>query len=259
MATALFHDIVFGPVHSRRLGISLGVNLLPGDGKVCSFDCIYCECGYNAERRTTHRLPTRDEVREALYRKLYERHNNGEKLDVITFAGNGEPTMHPQFATIIDDTIALRDTYFPEAKVSVLSNSTRIDRKEVFDALCKVDNNILKLDSVFDDTIRLINVPVASKFSAAELIDHLCRFEGRLIVQTMFLQGTHEGNVVDNTTEREVSAWLQALQRIAPRQVMIYTIDRDTPEKNLHKASPEILDAIARRVKSLDIDTTVSY
>lgn len=254
----LFGEIVFGPVHSRRLGISLGVNLLPADGKVCTFDCIYCECGYNANRRTHTGLPDRKAVYEALEKRLIAMKEAGEGLNVITFAGNGEPTLHPQFPEIIDDTIKLRDTYFPEVKISVLSNATRIDDVRVFSALNKVDNNILKIDSVYDDTIRRINAPVALRFSAEELIERLCRFNGKLIVQTLFLQGEHNGAVIDNTTDREVEGWIAAIRRIAPQKAMVYTIDRETPEKNLRKVSPEKLNEIARRVEALGIEVSVS-
>ena len=259
MSTLLFREIVFGPVHSRRLGISLGINLLPADGKVCSFDCIYCECGYNSERHAHSGLPSREAVRESLKERLVAMHGRGEKLDVITFAGNGEPTLHPDFAAIIDDTLQMRDAYYPEAKVSVLSNATRIDRPDVFDALNRVDNNILKLDSTFDTTVRLINTPTSPSFTVEKLIEGLCRFKGNLIIQTLFLQGEHNGNVVDNATEEELLPWLDALRRIAPKEVMIYTIDRETPEKALRKASPETLDAIARRVEALGIKAQVSY
>lgn len=259
MSTLLFREIVFGPVHSRRLGISLGMNLLPVDGKVCSFDCIYCECGYNSERHAHSGLPSREEVSECLKNRLIAMHGRGEKLDVITFAGNGEPTLHPDFAAIIDDTLRLRDTYYPEAKVSVLSNATRIDRADVFAALNRVDNNILKLDSSLDKTVRLINSPASPSFTVEKLIDALCRFNGNLIVQTLFLQGRHNGTTVDNTTEEELRPWLDALRRIAPKEVMIYTIDRETPEKELRKAPPATLDAIARRVEALGIKAQVSY
>ena len=254
----LFGEIVFGPVHSRRLGISLGVNLLPADGKVCTFDCIYCECGYNANRRTHTELPDRKAVYEALEKRLAAMKEAGEELNVITFAGNGEPTLHPQFPEIIDDTIKLRDTYFPEVKISVLSNAARIDDAGVFSALNRVDNNILKIDSVYDDTIRRINAPVAQRFSAEELIERLCRFNGKLIVQTLFLQGEHNGAVIDNTTDREVEGWIGAIRRIAPQKVMVYTIDRETPEKNLRKVLPEKLNEIARRVEALGIEVSVS-
>lgn len=259
MSTILFDEIVFGPVHSRRLGVSLGMNLLPVDGKVCSFDCIYCECGYNVDHRAHKGLPTREEVYEALEKRLAAMHEKGERLDVITFAGNGEPTLHPQFAAIIDDTMALRNIYYPDAKVSVLSNATRIDRPDVFDALNKVDNNILKLDSCFDETVRLIDVPISASFSVEKLIEGLCRFKGNLIVQTLFLQGEHNGKIIDNTTEKELLPWLEALRRIAPQEVMIYTIDRETPEKALRKAAPEKLDEIARRVEAMGIKAQVSY
>lgn len=259
MSTILFDEIVFGPVHSRRLGVSLGMNLLPVDGKVCSFDCIYCECGYNIDHRAHKGLPTREEVYEALEKRLAAMHEKGERLDVITFAGNGEPTLHPQFAAIIDDTMVLRNIYYPDAKVSVLSNATRIDRPDVFDALNKVDNNILKLDSCFDETVRLIDVPISASFSVEKLIKGLCRFKGNLIVQTLFLQGEHNGKIIDNTTEKELLPWLEALRRIAPQEVMIYTIDRETPEKALRKAAPEKLDEIARRVEAMGIKAQVSY
>ena len=259
MSTILFDEIVFGPVHSRRLGVSLGMNLLPVDGKVCSFDCIYCECGYNIDHRAHKGLPTREEVYEALEKRLAAMHEKGERLDVITFAGNGEPTLHPQFAAIIDDTMVLRNIYYPDAKVSVLSNATRIDRPDVFDALNKVDNNILKLDSCFDETVRLIDVPASASFSVEKLIKGLCRFKGNLIVQTLFLQGEHNGKIIDNTTEKELLPWLEALRRIAPQEVMIYTIDRETPEKALRKAAPEKLDEIARRVEAMGIKAQVSY
>lgn len=259
MSTILFDEIVFGPVHSRRLGVSLGMNLLPVDGKVCSFDCIYCECGYNVDHRAHKGLPTREEVYEALEKRLAAMHEKGERLDVITFAGNGEPTLHPQFAAIIDDTMTLRNIYYPDAKVSVLSNATRIDRPDVFDALNKVDNNILKLDSCFDETVRLIDVPASASFSVEKLIEELCRFKGNLIVQTLFLQGEHNGKIIDNTTEKELLPWLEALRRIAPQEVMIYTIDRETPEKALRKAAPEKLDEIARRVEAMGIKAQVSY
>ena len=259
MSTILFDEIVFGPVHSRRLGVSLGMNLLPVDGKVCSFDCIYCECGYNVDHRAHKGLPTREEVYEALEKRLAAMHEKGERLDVITFAGNGEPTLHPQFAAIIDDTMALRNIYYPDAKVSVLSNATRIDRPDVFDALNKVDNNILKLDSCFDETVRLIDVPASASLSVEKLIEGLCRFKGNLIVQTLFLQGEHNGKIIDNTTEKELLPWLEALRRIAPQEVMIYTIDRETPEKALRKAAPEKLDEIARRVEAMGIKAQVSY
>ncbi|MCD7709967.1 MAG: radical SAM protein [Porphyromonadaceae bacterium] len=259
MATILYKDIVFGPVHSRRLGISLGVNLLPVDGKICSFDCLYCECGYNAGRRSNRGFPSCEEVRLALQKRLSDMRDRGDKLDVITFAGNGEPTLHPEFAQVIEDTRSLRNLYYPTAKVSVLSNATCIHRPNVFAALHKVDNNILKLDAGLDVTVRRINRPVSPSFSVATLVEELCRFQGNLIIQSLFLQGEHEGCLLDNTTEEELLPWMAAIRRIAPKEVMIYTIDRETPEKSLKKISPEKLDEIARRVEAMGIKTQVAY
>lgn len=176
MQTVLFHEIIFGPIHSRRLGISLGVNLLPVDGKLCSFDCVYCECGYNAQGVGKSGLPSSDRVEKELKSRLQSMHEAGEKLDVITFAGNGEPTLHPEFEKIIDTTLYLRDHYYPEAKISVLSNATRIHDESVFRALNRVDNNILKLDSLRPETVVLIDNPNDPHFDVNKVVDNLKRF-----------------------------------------------------------------------------------
>ncbi len=258
MATFLFDKVVFGPIRSRRLGWSLGVNLLPTDSKLCNFNCIYCECGWTGVKNGVKpRFNDKETVRRELEAKLRAIAANNEPLDVITFAGNGEPTMHPDFAEIIGFTIALRDQYTPEARVSVLSNATMIGRPGVFEALNRVDNNILKLDSAFDDTVRLIDNPLGN-YSVEEIIALLQKFNGRAIVQTMFLRGEYNGQTVDNTTEKELEAWLGALKRIAPKQVMIYTIDRDTPARDLHKVSHEELERIASKVRELGIECSVA-
>ncbi|MDR0939084.1 MAG: radical SAM protein [Mediterranea sp.] len=256
--TIIFPSPIFGPVQSRRLGVSLGINLLPDDGKFCNFDCVYCECGYNADRRPRQPLPTREEVRVALERRLKEMKADGPAPDVLTFAGNGEPTAHPRFAEIIDDTLALRDTYFPAAKVSVLSNATFIDRPAVFAALNKVDNNILKLDTASEEYIRLVDRP-QGKYSVRRTIEGMKAFRGNCVVQTMFLRGTFLGKSVDNTSDHFVLPWLEAVKEIAPRQVMIYTVDRDTPDHYLLKATPAELDRIAALVTAAGLDVSVSY
>lgn len=258
MSTIIYPSPIFGPVHSRRLGVSLGINLLPADGKLCSFDCIYCECGFNADFRPKKALPTREEVKEALEAKLKDMQANGPKPDVFTFAGNGEPTAHPQFAEIIDDTLALRDRYFPQAKVSVLSNSTFIHRPKVFQALNKVDNNILKLDTVNNDYIRAIDRP-AGNYDVNRIVEGMKAFQGNLIIQTMFMKGTCEGKSVDNTTDEYVLPWLETVKTIAPRQVMIYTIDRETPDHDLRKATREELDRILSLLQKEGISATASY
>mgnify|MGYP006332323989 FL=1 len=258
MATVIYPSPIFGPVHSRRLGVSLGINLLPADGKFCTFDCIYCECGFNGDHRPHQKLPTREEVRNALEARLKDMQENGPKPDVLTFAGNGEPTAHPHFAGIIADTLALRDQYFPEAKVSVLSNSTFIHKPEVFDALNKIDNNILKLDTIDAAYINKVDRPTGH-YDVAKIIECMKAFKGNLIVQTLFMKGTFEGENVDNTTDDYVLPWLEAVKEIAPRQVMIYTIDRETPAPDLLKATHEELDRIGEMVRAEGIPCSVSY
>ena len=230
------------------------------EGPRCSrcavIDCIYCECGW-AEGGHTPRFNPRERVRELLGEKLREMTSAGAPPDVITFAGNGEPTMHPHFEEIIDDTIALRDEICPTAKISVLSNATMIGRESVRRALLRVDNNILKLDSAFDQTVRLIDNPQGN-YSVARTVELMKLFEGKMIVQTMFLRGSYNGQVVDNTTEREVAAWLELIREIAPERVMVYTIDRDTPAPDLEKVSVEELRQIAERVQALGIECSVA-
>lgn len=254
----IFPSPIFGPVHSRRLGVSLGINLLPADGKICTFDCIYCECGFNADHRSKEKFPKREEVRAALEARLLDMQQNGPAPDVLTFAGNGEPTAHPHFPEIIEDTLALRDQYFPNAKVSVLSNATFIHRPDVFEALNRVDNNILKLDTVNEEYIRMVDRPNSS-YSVDEIIHYLKAFKGNCIVQTMFLKGSYQGIERNNTSYEYVLPWLETVKMIAPRQVMIYTIDRETPIHELQKATHEELDHIAELIKKAGIAVSVSY
>lgn len=256
MATFLFDSIVFGPIRSRRLGTSLGINLLPVSSKVCSFDCIYCECGWT-EKKEKGRLPSRIEVKKHLEEKLADMLKKNDPLDVITFAGNGEPTLHPEFAGIIDDSIELRNKYFPGAKIAVLSNSTMLHKPQVTEALKRVDQNILKLDSAFDSTIQRINQPRVD-FNAKELVENLKAFEGKLIIQTLFLRGAFDGKTIDNTTDAEVDGWLELVKAIKPQEVMVYTIARDTPAARLEKVSLKDLKAIAARVEALGIPVQVS-
>ena len=255
--TKLYPEIIYGPVRSRRLGVSLGVNLLPLHSKLCSFDCIYCECGWNSERRGTAGFNAREAVAEALETQLRRMALEGALPDVITFAGNGEPTMHPDFEGVIDDTLRLRDKYAPQAKVSVLSNATQLHRESVCRALRRVDNNILKLDSAFDATVEAINKPCGA-YRVADVVERIKAFDGSCIVQTMFLRGECDGRVIDNTTDEEVEAWLKLVQHIAPRSVMVYSIDRDTPCQTLERVSHEELCRIAERVEAAGIDCSAN-
>ncbi len=259
MATELHKSPIFGPVKSRRLGLSLGINLMPGDGKICTFDCIYCECGFNKERIPTLPRPAREEIKVALGNKLREMAEDGTLPDVLTFSGNGEPTGHPHFAGIIDDTIELRDKYCPNARVSVLSNATFIGKTDVREALMKVDNNILKLDTVCMEYIKLVDRPLQRHYDIREVIENMKKFNGHIIIQTMFMRGQLNGTDIDNTSEKYVETWLNAIKEICPQQVMIYTIDRDTPAVRLKKAEPKVLDCIKRQVEELGVACSVAY
>jgi wyosine [tRNA(Phe)-imidazoG37] synthetase (radical SAM superfamily) len=260
MGTFLFDKTVFGPVISRRLGVSLGINLLPNDRKLCSFDCIYCECGWNPSSSGSKPvLPTIIEVKTQLEQKLVQMSSTGQLPDVITFAGNGEPTMHPDFAEIIDNTLALRKQYAPKARVAVLSNSTMLHKPAVLAALNRVDDNILKLDSGIAETIQLLNAP-NKPVNLPLLVQQLQQFNGKLVIQTMFVEGNYKDLKIDNTTEQELDAWMDCIKAIMPERLMIYTIDRETPAQGLKKVTKSKLDDIALLVKArLDLQVDVSY
>ena len=258
MQTVLFTSTIFGPIHSRRLGTSLGINLMPNDGKICSFDCLYCEAGYNAQGPGTTGVAKRETLKKQLKAKLQAMHEAGEKLDVITFSGNGEPTLHPNFKEIVNDVINLRNHFFPEAKVSVLSNATMTGKPNVIAALKMVDNNILKLDSAVARTMRQINRPTSGNVLPAGIIEDLKAFGGKCIVQTIMIRGEFEGKHFDNTTDEELDALLKAYRQIAPREVMLYSIDRKTPADNLEKVSKEELKRIAQRFIDAGIKVKVN-
>ena len=253
----LFNDLVFGPLKSRRLGISLGVNLMPKAGKICSFDCIYCECGWNNAERDVHLIrPTKEAIEGALEQKLKELKGTTIEPESITFSGNGEPTLHPQFAEIVDIVIRLRELYCPKAVISVLTNGTMIGNEKVFNALNKIENNIVKLDGGTKECIEAINLP-NFKFDLEKYISQLKRFNGNLTIQTLFLRGEHNGKTIDNTTGNEVNQWIEHLKFIRPKRVMMYVIERATPEENLEKISKTELEAIAEKVKSIGIETEI--
>lgn len=246
MQRVLFHDTVFGPIHSRRLGVSLGVNLSPLDGKVCSFDCLYCEAGFNAQGIGTTGLPARELVRSLLRQKLAEMRAADAPLNVITFSGNGEPTLHPDFEGIVDDVLALRNEFYPNVKISVLTNSTRLGSEAVCRALLRVDNNILKLDSAIDATMQRLDRPTDARFNVQTVVEQLKKFRGTGIIQTMIVRG----DGIDNTSDEEISALIAAYSEIQPREIMVYSIDRKTPDESLQKVARQELDAIAARISS---------
>lgn len=236
-----FDDIVFGPIFSRRLGSSLGVNLLPSKGKLCNFDCVYCECGWNKDGIAERIFPRLEDVEAAMEQKMSKAAAEGVPVDSITFSGNGEPTMNPDFPEIIDVTLRLRDRYFPKAKVSVLSNATLIGRKAVAQALMKVDNPILKIDASEDALVKRINKPVGS-YQLADVIENLRQFEGKFILQTMFLKSPD----FDTAAPEPLEAWRNIVRELRPRQVMVYTIDRETPDKSLGKYTVEEMTAFVQ-------------
>ena len=240
MATFLWDQIVFGPIHSRRVGRSLGINLLPTQAKVCTFDCVYCECGGLKRGAEKHPLPTFAQVREAIEGKFASLAEAGQGIDSISFTGNGEPTLHPDFPAIIDITLAARDRWFPGAVVSVFSNATRLDRSEVVEALKKVDNPILKIDCALDDMAKVMNRPHKG-YTVAGTVEHMKAFEGNFIMQTMLVRGC----VVDNTTPEALEAWYCVVRELHPREIMLYSTDRDTPVEGIEKVPVEDLRAAA--------------
>lgn len=253
----LFGEIAYGPIHSRRLGVSLGMEIMPLTHKLCTFNCVYCECGWN---EPVHKpvLPTRAEVFAALEKKLQALQQEGVVPDVITFSGNGEPTLHPDFNGIIRDTCALRDRYCPKAKVSVLSNSTQLGRKDVVEALWLCDNRILKLDAATDEMMRRIDLPVNENLTVAQIIEWLKQFNGDFTLQTCFLRGMHNGVILDNTTTLELTSWYAAVELLRPKQIMIYVIDRKTPEENLQKIPREEMERIAAPLIEKGFDVSIS-
>lgn len=258
MSTIIYPSPIFGPVKSRRLGISLGINLLPEGGKLCTFDCIYCECGFNKDHRTYNPLPTPEHVEDCLRRKLKEMKQEGVTPDVLTFAGNGEPTVHPQFGEIVERVRNVRNELCPSAQMSILSNSTQIHRPEIRKTLMLFDNAILKLDTVDDEYISIVDRPTGH-YNVEELLSNMEKMNGKFIIQTMFMKGCFQGKDIDNTTEKYISNYLKALVRTKPSKVMIYTIDRETPATELRKAEPEVLDTIAARIRELGFEVSVSY
>lgn len=257
MATFLFDKILFGPVQSRRLGSSLGINLLPSDEKLCNFNCVYCECGWNPDKQTS-KMPTYQQFSEALSLKLQEMQNTGVPLDTITFAGNGEPTAHKDFPEIINETIEKRNVYFPKAKIAVLSNATMLHKNSVVDALLKIDSNIQKIDSAFKETRNIINLPSHAK-ETEQLLEELGNFHGKVTIQTMFIRGEHLGKTFDNTSPQEIAALIDVYKKLQPESVMIYCISRDTPTQSLEKISKEELDSIAEEIKAEGLKVHVSY
>ncbi len=256
MAGILFDDIIFGPIKSRRLGNSLGINLLPKTTKVCTFNCIYCECGWGGQAKPTiEKLHPASVIIPVIETTIKTLHQKGAKIDSITYSGNGEPTIHPEFETITDAIIELRNRYFPTTIISCLSNSSQLHRPDVVAALKKIDNPLMKLDTALQSTFLLMNAPYTT-IDIATICKQLQIFEGNLTIQTMFLRGTLDnGTPIDNTTDKEITAWIECLKQIRPHTLMLYPIDRETPASNLEKIDKNTLEKIAEKVRKIGIKT----
>lgn len=239
----LREETVFGPIFSRRLGTSLGINLLPEKGKICNFDCIYCECGWNKDGRDDTVIPSAAKVRADLENMLVRLQKQNTKVDSITFSGDGEPTINPEFPQIIDDTLRLRDELAPTAKVSVLSNATRVHLPEVFRALCKVDNPIMKIDAPTNALIERINKP-APGYDIARVVEALEQFRGNFVLQTCMLRSREYD--FDSSRPEVLDGWMDIVRRLRPREIMVYTIDRPTPAQGLEKFTVEEMTALVQ-------------
>ncbi len=249
MPTFLWESIAFGPIYSRRLGSSLGINLMPTDEKICTFDCLYCECGWTYEKNLNAREPYPLEiVTDAIHRKLSDCYKNGMKVDSLTFSGNGEPTLYPYFDKVIDFLIPLRDKFYPNAVISCLSNSTMLVNENVAKALRKIENPILKLDAGTQKLLNIINSPIIP-VDIELLTELLCTFNGKLVIQTLFFSGEKDGVYFNNAENEEYHSWLDRIRRIKPQRIMVYSLDRETPALNLHKFDKDFLDKIVGELR----------
>jgi len=253
----LWDKIAFGPIQSRRLGNSLGINVSPTTKKICSFDCIYCECGWTFEKN----IDTKDfysvkEITLAIEKKLQECSENNTPVDSITFSGNGEPTLHPNFCQIIENLIVLRDKYYPKTAITCLSNATQLANKYVYSVLQKIENPVLKLDAVTEPLFQLINKPTVD-ISVNEIINHLQKLNGNFILQSLFLKGIFDNQTFNNAEEPHLSLWIDTVKKLNPKQVMLYSLDRSTPAQGLEKITAEELQKIAVKLQQFGIDAKV--
>lgn len=253
MATFLFDNIIFGPVKSRRLGNSLGINLLPVNAKFCTFNCVYCECGWNS-KGVKIELPRLDDIVPAMEKYFSE---NTQPLDVITFAGNGEPTINPDFPEIVAETIRLRNKYMPNVKISVLTNASNLGNKNVVAALKSIDEPILKIDTLVQSDFELINQPT-SGLSIAAIVDNIASNFEHPIIQTMFMRGNINGTFFDNTTDESLRVYFETLKRLSPSLFMIYSIARETPLSDLQKVAPNELEMIGAKIRTLGFNVLVT-
>ena len=258
MSTSLFDNIIFGPIRSRRLGNSLGINLLPITSKFCNFDCIYCECGWTDNHKNSgEKLPDTHTITEHLVDKIQALLDDKINIHSITFAGNGEPTLHPKFDEIMADVVLIRILMIPDAKISILSNGTMLHKKSIIAATQEVDHCIIKLDAGTEALFQIINQPMGG-ITIQKIKRNLLRLRGVLTVQTLFFRGEYKGKRIDNTTPEEVEAWVNHLIDLKPKQVMIYSLDRPSPANNIVRISKKELTAIADKLIPHQIKTLVT-
>lgn len=240
----LTDGVVYGPVKSRRLGASLGVNILPFNVKVCSFNCNYCQCGWTTDTVDSKALakydwPTPEQVGDGLRAKLLELKAAGETLDSITFAGNGEPTLHPDFLRCVKAVIAVRDELMPGTKVDILSNAAHLDREQVVEGLNLLDERYMKLDAGSEGQFMNMNSPV-SEVGIWDVMKGMGKLKD-FVIQAMFTHGRR-----DNTDEKSVVDWISAVKRVKPKAVQIYSVDRFPADKKIHKVEKSLLDEIGQ-------------
>ena len=253
----LWESIAFGPIHSRRLGNSLGINLQPTTEKICSFNCVYCECGWTPEKEIdTSLCYDLDTILQAIEKKLKICQQENIPVDSITFSGNGEPTLHPDFSKIIDNLLVLRKKYYPQSVITCLSNSTQLNKQDVREALQKIENSILKLDAGSEHLFQLIDRPVIP-ISLQDILGYLTSFKGNLIIQTLLLKGIIDNEPVDNSSGKELELLIGHIKQLSPKNVMLYSLDRETPGKNLIKISKEELEIVAQQIRASDITVSV--
>jgi len=253
----LWDKIVFGPIQSRRLGNSLGINVSPTTKKICSFDCIYCECGWTLEKNIDPKdFYSVEEITEAIEKKLQECSANNTPVDSITFSGNGEPTLHLNFCQIIDNLIVLRDKYYPGTAITCLSNAAQLANKYVLSVLQKIENPVLKLDAVDESLFQLINKPTID-ISVNEIIKQLQSLNGNFIMQSLFLKGMFNNQTFNNAEEPHLSLWIEVVKKLNPKQVMLYSIDRSTPAQGLEKITAEELQKFAIMLQQFGIQAKV--
>lgn len=236
-------ETVYGPVYSRRLGTSLGINPLPLSYKFCDFDCVYCQYGWTPEKKGRERLKRVAELAreiEDAFRKLADA---GHRVDCITIAGNGEPTIHPDFPEFVTALLKLRDHYFPGVKTGILSDASQAYRPEIKEALEKLDERYMKLDAGSPELIEQINRP-RGNFNYDKMLKGLKNLKA-IVIQSLFMQGSY-----DNTGEIALREWSQTVRMLQPREVQIYTIDRRPADAGLRKVPSEELQRIARFCRS---------